>query len=223
MYHIKHVGFIIDGNRRFAKKRNISYEEAYSIGAENVTNLVKWFLIDGRADILSVYALSLDNIKKRTHSELKPIYGIQRKTFEKWKKAKIMEKNNIRVVFKGRKELLPEDYRKACVELENQTMGGYKKFYVLVAYSGTEEIIRAKNHTPKHNLNKEEFLKHLYVKDWVDLIIRTSGEKRLSDFLLYQSAYAEFVSVKKLFPEITKEDIINALEEFRNRKRNFGK
>lgn len=225
---INHIGVILDGNRRYAKENNISYEEAYQKAAEAVTNLVKWLLIENRANILSIYALSLDNVTKRPMIELEPIYMVQRKTYEEWFESKLMLNNGIKIQFAGETQLLPKDYKGACLNLEEQTKNcTEKKFYILVAYSGQMETIKATEYfhinEPKDYIElKDKFMKQLSVKEPVDLVIRTSGEQRLSDFLPIQTTYAEFIFLNKYFPTITKEDIEMVLEKFLNKKRRFG-
>jgi len=226
--NINHIGVILDGNRRYAKNNNIDYEDAYRKAAEVVTNLVKWILIEDRANILSIYALSLDNVTKRSSMELEPVYTIQRKTFEQWFESKIMLNSGIKVKFVGEIQLLPREYKRACLNLEEQTKNcKQKKFYVLVAYSGQIETIEATEYfhidEPKDYTSlRIKFMKKLSVKEPVDLVIRTAGEQRLSDFLPIQTSYAEFIFLEKFLPEITKEDIENALMRFVERKRKFG-
>jgi len=225
---INHIGFILDGNRRYAKEHNINYDEAYEKAAQTVTNIVRWILVENKANILSVYALSLDNVTKRSAMELEPIYRVQKKTYEEWLESKIMLNNDIRVQFIGETQLLPKDYKRACLNLEEQTKNCTgKKFYVLVAYSGQMETIKATEYfhinEPKNfNHLREKFMKYLSIKEIVDLVIRTAGEQRLSDFLPIQTTYAEFVFLDKYFPALTKEDVERAIEHFSRRKRKFG-
>ncbi len=225
---INHIGIILDGNRRFAESNNIDLEEVYRIAEDNVNSLVKWLLIDGRANILSIYALSLDNVVKRLSIDIDPVLDVQICAYEKWEKSKIMLNNGIRVIFAGELECLPQKYREACRSLEEQTEGcSKKKFYILVSYSGRLEICNA---AEKFKIEGErnadwirnEFFKYLYVKEPVDLVIRTAGEQRLSDFLPYQTSYSEYIFLKQYFPAMTKEDIEKAIAEYLRRKRNFG-
>ncbi len=227
-HQISHIGVILDGNRRFAKENGISNEEAYEIAARKVTGLVQWILIEKMAKTLSIYALSLDNVRKRLPAELEPIYTVQQKTYDYWRDSRLMLDNNICVKFVGEINILPKDYRKACLHLEMQTSRcNGKKFYILVAYSGKLEAIKTANHFRliepiDYNNIQDKFLNYLPVKEYVDLVIRTAGEQRLSDFLPYQSSYAEFIFIDKFFPAITKEDILEAIDNFEKRKRKFG-
>lgn len=225
---INHIGFILDGNRRYAKENNVSYEYAYQKAADVVTDLVKWLLVEDKANVLSVYALSLDNVTKRSTIDLEPIYTVQTKAYKQWFESKLMLDNSIKVQFVGETQLLPKEYKRACLDLEEQTKNcTKKKFYVLVAYSGQLETIKAMeyfhiNEPKDYNQLKQKFMKHLSIKEAVELVIRTAGEQRLSDFLPIQTIYAEFIFLDKYFPALTKEDIEKMLSEFSRRKRKFG-
>jgi len=210
-----HIGVILDGNRRFAKKNGLGYLEAYGIAARKVTDLIRWILIENRADILSLYALSLDNLNGREQKELQPIYDVQIEAYQTWLESGMMLESRIRVVFAGELSLLPESYRSVARNLEQQTIQCKEKtLYILAAYSGEKEIQRA--------AKSNSFPKSLKVAEPVDLVIRTAGEQRLSDFLPYQTRYAEFIFLDCLFPEIALEDIEEALKKYSLRVRKFG-
>jgi tritrans,polycis-undecaprenyl-diphosphate synthase [geranylgeranyl-diphosphate specific] len=205
---------------------------SYEIAAEKATRCLEWFFRDFNIPVFSAYSVSLDNITKRSESDLTPIYKVQMKCYSNWLKSGLLKEEKIRVKFVGETHLLPHYYRVAIKRLEDATKK-YKdhKLFLLCAYSGQLEIVRA----VKRLVNEKakifnsllelvyDFHSYLDINIPLDLIIRTAGEMRVSNSMLYQSAYAEYYLINKYFPAITKGDIRKALEDYRRRRRKIGK
>jgi len=220
----KHVAIVMDGNRRFAKKRNLGTPEGHKKGADKIRNVMKWARELGIKQ-LTLYSFSIDNFK-RTKKEVSSLMGIFRKKLEELKNSKNVRNRKIRVRFLGRKQLFPKDIQRIMHELENKTRKN-REFTVNLAmgYSGRAEIVDAVNQLLKKKAGKASekgISKHLYMCDEPDLIIRTGGEKRISDFLTWQGVYSEFIFTKRLWPEFSRRDFMNCLKEFRQRERRFG-
>lgn len=138
-------------------------------------------------------------------------------------------RDNIQIKFIGDLSLLPEDLMNECIKLEKETSLN-KKFVVnfAVAYGGRQELIEAvkkiiNNKVSADEISDKTIEDNLYLKSEPSMIIRTGGEKRTSNFLLWQSSYSEWFFLDKMWPEFSKEDLIKCIEEFKNRKRNYGR
>jgi tritrans,polycis-undecaprenyl-diphosphate synthase [geranylgeranyl-diphosphate specific] len=229
-----HVAIIPDGNRRYAKKENISLEEAYKKGIEKIKELLQWF--EG-TDVkeLTIWGFSTENFK-RDEKEKNTIWNILNenlsKLIEEYKKSTDERKKQARINFFGNLNLLPEQIRGKAQELMYLTK--YNNPYslnILLAYGGKYELLDAINKAVKEKLNnkneiligKEDIEKHLMVKSAADLIIRTGNEKRLSGYLLWQSEYSELFFSEKLWPEFTRDDFNMALNDYYSRERRFGR
>lgn len=225
----QHVLIIPDGNRRYAIKNKINLLEAYEKASEIATKCVEWLLKDFNIKIFSAYSISLDNVLKRTPGELKPIYRIQVATYKRWLEGSLLNEQKIKVKFIGEISLLPEYYQEIIKRIEDETKSNTDHYLnLLCAYSGKLEILKAaqKFFAENTNLNFgsiENFFKFLEVPKPVDLVIRTGKEKRLSDCLIFQTGYSELHFINKLFPELTKEDIRSALEDYVNREIKRGR
>ena len=220
---------IPDGNRRYAIKNKITLIEGYKKASEIATKCIEWLLKDFNIKIFSAFSISLDNVLKRTPGELKPIYRIQAETYGKWLSSNLLKREKIRVKFIGEVSLLPDYYQNIIKKVEDETKNNTKHFLnILCAYSGKLEMLKTaqKFFINNKNLNYEsvtKFFKFLSVPKPVDLVIRTGGEKRLSDCLNYQTGYSELYFTDKFFPELTKEDIKMALEDYANREIKGGR
>ena len=212
------VAIIPDGNRRYAEKKNISYREAYSLSANSIEKLFHWAK---NRDIKSliIWALSTDNFKKRSLAERRILFDIFVKKAEKYLKKKL---EGVNVYFIGQIYKLPNNVKNAVRRLEEEYNNVIKplKIYILLNYSGEVELMSAFN----NRKNKTKSLRDsLWLKEDIDLIIRTGGERRLSNFAIYQSRYAELYFIDKLFPEVTVKDLDKALEHFYKVERRFGR
>ncbi len=224
---ISHIGIILDGNRRFAKRLLLKPWKGHEYGAEKVNALFDWATELGIAEF-TLYCLSVENIKNRPKNELDYLFKLFRTEFRNMNREKL-EKQNIKIKFIGDLSLLPKDLAEQCRELEKQTEKNSKfTMNFAFAYGGRQEIIAAvkkiiKNKLVPEEINEESFQKHLWITSPPDLIIRTGGEKRTSNFMPWQAAYSEWFFLDKFWPEFSKEDLIQCINEFQRRKKNFGR
>jgi tritrans,polycis-undecaprenyl-diphosphate synthase [geranylgeranyl-diphosphate specific] len=217
----RHVAIILDGNRRFAKRLML---EPWKEKVEELLDYAKELGIKE----MTFYALSVENIDSRPKLELEFLYNVFRETFRDMDREKMM-REGVRMRFIGDLSLLPEDLREECVKLERETVGN-SEFVAnfCVAYGGRQELVEAVRKIVDKKVSSGEVCleligENLYLNSEPDLIIRTGGEKRTSNFLPFQGAYSEWFFLDKMWPEFSKEDLVECLEEFEKRKRNFGK
>lgn len=223
---VEHVAIILDGNRRFAKKLMLQPWKGHEFGAKKVEQLLDWAEELGIKQF-TLYCLSVDNINNRPRNELEYLFKVFRNEFRNLEKEKI-EKHKIKIRFIGNLEMLPQDLGEQCRQLEKDTEknNGFIVNFA-IAYGGRQEIIEAVRKIIKNKVNADDvdeavISKNLYLQDEPDLIIRTGGEKRTSNFLNFQAAYSEWIFLDKMWPEFEKQDLIEAINEFKLRKRNFG-
>jgi len=222
----KHIAIILDGNRRFAKHLMLEPWKGHEYGKEKVEELLDYATNLGIKE-MTFYALSCENIKSRPRIELEFLYKIFKEFFKNINKQKIQE-NNIRVKFIGELFLLPQDLQEQCKQLEQQTKDNNNfKVNFAIAYGGRQELAEAvrkiiKNKIQPENLTEQTIQDSLYLSSEPDLIIRTGGEKRTSNFLPWQSTYSEWFFLDKTWPEFEQEDLVECIQEFKQRKRNFG-
>ncbi len=225
----KHVAVIMDGNGRWAKMRGKVRSYGHLCGSKNLEKLAVHAINSG-VEVLSVYAFSTDNFK-RSEEEVKYLMDLFVEMFNK--KMKKVRKNDIKVVFSGRKDNLRNDVLCAMDKISQDTINNKKGILnICLNYGSQEEIVDAcikivdlvnKNKLDIKSLDKKTFSKFLY-QDLppIDLLIRTSGEYRLSNFMLYQLSYAEFYFTDVLFPDFSEKEFDKALESYQNRDRRFG-
>ncbi len=225
-----HVAIILDGNRRFAKRLMLEPWKGHEYGAEKVEKLLDW-LKELKIKQLTLFCLSTENLK-RPKPELDYLLNVFRKEFDnisKGENKEKIEKNKIKIRFIGNLSLLPKDLQKQCKELEKQTEKNNDYLVnFCIAYGGKQELIQAikniiKSKVKPKRITEELIKQNLSLQDEPDLIIRTGGEKRTSNFLPWQSAYSEWFFLDKFWPEFEKEDLVQCIDEFRQRKRNFGR
>lgn len=222
---INHVGIILDGNRRFAKKMLLESWKGHEYGAEKVEQLFDWCK---ELDIkeLTLYIFSMQNFN-RSKTEVSYLMDLFCKFFSGVNIREKIKDNGIAVRFIGRTNLLPRKVQETINKLEDETKH-HKTFKVnfAMAYGGREEIIDGIKRLMKEGIKEVDentFSKYLYLQNEPDLIIRTGGEKRTSNFLVWQSWYSEWFFVDKYWPEFGKEDLAKIVEEFSQRQRRFGK
>lgn len=216
-----HVGLIMDGNGRWAKKRNLPRSMGHQKGYQNLEKLNKHIFQKG-IKVLSIYALSTDNFK-RPKKEIDYLLELFLDKFSKQKDFYIQ--NNIKVVFSGRKNHFNDKVINVMNEIENETKNNSKAiFNICFDYSSRNEIIDAiKRIKDIDEIDQETFNKYLYHDlPPIDFLIRTSGEMRLSDFMLWQSAYAELYFPETLFPDFNNEEFDKAIEIYNKRSRRYG-
>lgn len=202
-------------------------------GAKKVEEVFGWCR-ELRIKEITIYALSLENLGKRPKQELNHLFNIARKEFHgvNTNRNHYIHKDKVRLHFFGELQRLPKDLQEEMRKASEATKS-YSKFMInyAIAYGGRQEILSACRklaaECPDPSSISEDMLRHsLQTNGMVgepDLIIRTGGEKRLSNFLLFQSAYSELSFLEPFWPDLTKEQFIAAIEEFSDRKRRFGK
>jgi tritrans,polycis-undecaprenyl-diphosphate synthase [geranylgeranyl-diphosphate specific] len=227
----KHIGIILDGNRRFAKRLMLQPWKGHEWGVGKVKKLLDWAKEEGIIT-LTLYTFSMQNFN-RPKEEFNHLMDLFRKEFNNFRDDKRIEENEIRIRILGRKHLFPKDIQEALILLEEQTKD-HKKYTINFAmgYGGREEIfdavkkiaeeVKAGTLDPEQ-LTEESFQDYLYMKEQPDLIIRTGGDRRTSNFLSFQSAYSEWFFIDKMWPEFEHEDFKNIIEDFKSRQRRFGK
>lgn len=228
----KHVGIIMDGNRRFAKKLMLKPWKGHEWGAKKVENVVEWSVKAGVKE-LTFYAFSIENFD-RPKEEFDYLMNLFKEECKRLlKKDSIAHKNKTRINVIGRIYLFPEDLQKLIKQLQEDTKN-YSNIILnfAVAYGGRAEIIDATKRISQKikegklnidEINEEVFSKNLYNESEPDLIIRTGGEQRTSGFLIWQGSYAELFFCDSFWPEFSKEDFNNVLEAYSKRDRRFGR
>ena len=228
MNNLQHLAIIMDGNGRWAKKNMLPRTAGHYKGVEVLRNITIYANKLG-IKCLTVYAFSTENWK-RSKEEVSYIMSLPKVFFASYIKE-LME-NNVRVMIIGEKELIPQETMSVindAIETTKNNTGLILNF--AFNYGGRDEIIYAAKKYAQdfsdgkvNELDEETFSNYLFTSGLpeVDLIIRTAGEKRLSNFLLWQCAYAEFVFVDELWPEFSNEVLDRCINEFNSRKRNFG-
>lgn len=227
-----HIGFTPDGNRRWSYNKGVSTNVGHYRGYEVVRSILLACFHVG-IKYLSLYALSLENAKKRSPEELKYIYKIIKLAVETVKKEPIVTEERIKFNVIGRLELLPKDVRDKMNEIVEYTKdfdGAYVN--VLVMYDGQTEIVDAMkkiltNKVNPEDINRKLIKNYLYTKDFpeLDYLIRTgmSDGARISGFLLWDASYAEFKFRNEFWPEYNEDLLIEDLFDFINRNRRKGK
>ena len=227
----RHVGIILDGNRRYAKRLGLKPWLGHEYGIRKLEQLLKWAQELGIREI-TLYAFSTENFK-RTKTEKDFLFKLFKREFESMKHRQDIFNNRIRINIVGRLEMFPEDIRKSMLDIMSITKK-HKNFILnfAMAYGGRQEItdaVKKLAHQVKDNkiepdeINEETITNNLYIKNEPDLVIRPSGEMRTSNFLMWQSAYSEWIFIDKLWPEFTKLDLEHCILEFSKRERRFGK
>jgi len=216
-----HVALICDGNRRWAREKNLPTLKGHQKGFEQTIKIAKKARKMG-VKIFTLWAFSTENWD-RTKEEINYLMNLYEKMIDKYIKEALKEK--IRLIHLGRKDRLRSSLLKKICEAEEKTKN-FTKHYLCIGldYGGRDEILRAINKVPENFklIEKQLDTKDLPQSD-VDLIIRTGGEQRLSGFMLWQGAYAEYIFVKKYLPDFTENDFEKCIEEYSKRQRRFGK
>jgi len=230
-----HIAIILDGNRRWAKRNLSLSKEGHFKGADAVENLLDW-CEEFDIKIITLYVLSAENLSRKD-LELEYLFEIIGIRLEKLFNDPRIHKNQMRVKAIGRVELLPDSIKNVLKRLDDATKNYERHFLnIAIAYGGQDELIDAikkivgkiKDGVLKiDDINKKEIEANLYTshlpQSSPDMILRTSGEKRLSGFLLWQSAYSELVFMDVFWPGFRKIDLMRAIRTFQKRKRRIGK
>jgi tritrans,polycis-undecaprenyl-diphosphate synthase [geranylgeranyl-diphosphate specific] len=224
----KHLALILDGNRRFAKKYALAPLKGHEKGKEKVRSMLTWAKELGFTEV-TVYAFSIQNFT-RSKEEVAVLMSLFMDACEELLVDK--EKNDLCVRFIGRRELLATKIQEKMLQVERETKNNKPyTFNICLAYGGREEITDAVRALAKKveegslnsaEINEEVIQAHLQLQHEPDMIIRTSGEQRTSNFLPWQSTYSEWFFINTFWPEFEKEDLEHCLEEFKKRDRRYG-
>lgn len=227
----EHVAIIMDGNGRWARKHKLSVSKGHRQGTETLREIIR-HTDDLGIKALSLYAFSTENWK-RSEEEVAALMQLILDFFAS--EIDELDAKNVRILILGDKSGLPEKQRETLKEAERRTENNTGlRLNIAVNYGGRAELVKAAREIatlavngslPVNAITEETISDHLYTRGQpdVDLLIRTSGEQRLSNFLLYQNAYAEFVFPEILWPDFTVHDYDLALDAYAHRERRFGR
>ena len=231
----EHIGIILDGNRRWATEKSLLSTDGHWAGAKVGEQVLDWCL-EYDIKTLTLYTFSTENFS-RPSEEVNTILRIVEQEVNKLEKDTRLHSQRVRVKAIGRTDLLPESLQDVFKRLEDKT-GHYDGHFLnlAIAYTGRAEIVDAtkkivedvhQGHISPQQIDEDTFHKYLYTAHLPnpnpDLVIRTSGEERLSGFLLWQSAYSELVFVDVYWPEFRKIDFLRAIRLYQMRHRRFGR
>lgn len=231
---LEHIAIILDGNRRWASENELNPWLGHRKGAETVEQLLDWCeKLDVK--LVTLYTFSTENFM-RSPGEIDEIMKITEEKFRKLLTDERIHRNKVHVKIIGRRNLLPESLQKLINEVEKATANYDNQFLnFAIAYGGRAEIVDAARviaekvkagELEPEDIHESTFEKYLYTshmpKQEPDLIIRTSGEERLSGFLLWQSAYSELAFLDVYWPDFRLIDLLRAIRTFQKRKRRYG-
>ena len=229
----EHIAVIMDGNRRFAKELGLKPAAGHQIGKEKIEDVLEWCFELGIKN-LTIYAFSTENFN-RSSDEVKTLMNLCKKEIEKAKKDSRIHKNEVRVRVLGQIDSLPEDIAGSAksIMLDTQHYDKYS-LNIALAYGGREEIIQAIQKIAQDvkddklkidDIQEPVVSKYLYTNGLPDpdLILRTSGEERISNFLLWQLAYSELYFSDVYWPAFQKRDFLKAIRTVQKRQRRYGK
>jgi undecaprenyl diphosphate synthase len=222
----RHIGFIVDGNRRWAKKHGLPAYEGHLAGYNAIKEVVQ-AAFDAGIEYVSAYSFSTENWK-RSEQEVSKLMGLVLRLLTA--DLHIFEENNIRLRILGTRDRLDDRIVKAIESAEAQTANNTKGTLALCFnYGGQLEIAEAvkkivQSDVAASEVTPELITQNLYAPEVppLDLVVRTSGEQRLSNFMLWRAAYSEFLFLEKNWPDMTKDDVTAILEEYARRGRRFG-
>lgn len=224
----EHIAIIMDGNRRWARLRGLPDTEGHRAGTEALEKIVEAATKLG-VKTITVYALSTENLAERAKRELSGLFGIMREGY--YSKIKKMMQNGVKITVLGELEGLPGTIKTLINQLKKTYIKNESiKLNIALNYGGKTEIMEAikdiiKDGVNLKNVNEELINKYLYTQGEPDpeLVIRTGGKIRLSNFLLWQTAYSELYFTKKLWPDFSPAELKKAIDWYVSQKRNFGK
>jgi tritrans,polycis-undecaprenyl-diphosphate synthase [geranylgeranyl-diphosphate specific] len=230
----KHIGVILDGNRRFAKRLMVKPWQGHEWGAKKFREFLEW-CFDSGVDEVTAYVFSIQNFNrpKQEFEYIMKVFNEEVSDLLKPENLKKLNDEGTRINFIGRLWMLPKELQELQQQLMKATsQNSEKQINFAMAYGGREEIIDAVKKIATDvkegklnidKINEETFTKELDIQKEPDLIIRTGGEQRMSNFLPWQSTYSEFIFIEKMWPEMTKDDFLQCIQEYENRERRFGK
>ncbi len=221
----KHIAIIPDGNRRWAKQNKLDFIRGHRRGTEILRNVLDWAK-ELDIPMISIWGFSSENFN-RDKKEVEFLFRLFDEKIDEY--IQEYEKHKAKIRFIGDKNKFPEDFVEKMKKVEELTKDNNNfQLNILLNYGGRAEILKMVKEIKNINtedITEELIEQHLYTNGLPDpdLIIRTSGERRLSGLMPWQSTYSELYFIDKLWPDFTKEDLQKAIEEYQNRKRRFGK
>lgn len=223
-----HIAIVMDGNRRWARNRGLPDIKGHEAGAEALEKLVEEASKLG-VKTITVYALSTENLKERAKRELFGLFSLMKRAYSS--KIKRMMKKGVSVSIVGELGGLPDSIKNIIRELKKSYITSESiKLNIALNYGGKKELVEAvkdllKEGIDVNKLSEEIISKHLYTKNDPDpeLVIRTGGRVRLSNFLLWQTAYSELYFTKVLWPDFSPKELKKAIRWYQLQQRNFGK
>jgi len=227
MSEINHVAIILDGNRRYAKKLMLEPWKGHDFGADKVERLLEW-CEEFKIKELTLYTFSMQNFN-RPKEEVDYLMGVVKRMAKKFMQDPRIIEKGVQINIVGRYSLFPQDVIEVCEQVMDKTKNNSNYILNLAfGYGGREEIIDAvksivAEHPSQEEITEEYFANHLYMKSEPDLVIRTGGAMRTSNFLPWQTIYSEWFFLDKTWPEMEKVDFKAILDEFQERERRFGK
>ena len=222
---LDHLAIIMDGNRRWAKKHNLKSNLGHKVGINNAISILKKINNEESINLkyITLYVFAINNWK-RSSFEINSLFNFIKQTYSKFENLSVNE--NFKIKHFGSNKKLPKSIKKIINDVQNKTnLNTGIQVNLAFNYSAREEIIEAVKKIVDNKKNVKKFESYLYsygIPD-PDLIIRTGGEFRMSDFLLWQSAYSELIFTKKLWPDFKFTNLKMALIKYLKRKRNYGK
>lgn len=222
----RHIGYILDGNRRWAKQHGLPTYEGHLAGYNALKDVLD-ATADAGVEYISFYSFSTENWS-RAEDEIRGIMRLIRRLFKS--DIKELVKKDYKLVVLGGRENLPDDVCQMIDDAEEMSKGGTRGTLAMCFnYGGQQEIVRAAARIAAEgidpaDINEKEFEKYLDHPDIppCDLIVRTSGEQRLSNFMLWRSAYSELLFLDKFWPDMRSEDITGIIDEYSRRTRRYG-
>ena len=219
----KHIAFIMDGNGRWAKKQMLPREYGHSVGAKKFKEIVQ-YCADIGVDYVTVYAFSTENWKRPKH-EVEAIMRLFKDYIREAERD--FKKSDVRILFIGNRDVFDNKLKEEMIKVEKLTEDRKKTLCIAMNYGGRGEIVDAVNAliaSGKNSVTEDDITNTIYsgIVPPPDMIIRTGGEMRLSNFLLWQSAYSELFFTDTLWPDLTTQEVDQLITKFYQRNRRYG-
>ena len=222
---IKHIAFIMDGNGRWAKQRGMPREYGHRRGAQTFKKIVE-YCGDIGIEAATFYVFSTENWK-RSENEVNALMRLLDEYLDDCEKQLLKKDKNIRFIFLGDKAPFTDSLRRKMERIEKSSASNTRIVNLAINYGGRSELFYAYEKlisAGKKSISEQDITNSLYTKDSpeLDMVVRTGGDLRISNFLLWQTAYAELYFTDKLWPDFSTDDVDAAIEDFKKRQRRFG-
>lgn len=228
-----HVGIIPDGNRRWAASKGLQLHLGHEVGYEKVKQVLNW-LWDLGVKVVTIYAMSTENCLHRPPDERRRLFKLAERGLREMIEDKSFREKGVSVRVIGRVELLPPELRQLVERVNAEFSSGSRHLNIALCYGGRQEIVEAAKRIARdvsegklapEDINEEVFRSYLYTNGLPDpdLVIRTSGEERISNFLLWQTAYSELYFCEAFWPDFRRIDLLRAIRSYQRRERRFGR